>query len=55
MTLADRVRVVSLSKLRIISQRDTPMTSKLLLTNIDSQNLLSADGAFDSDEFDPFL
>jgi hypothetical protein len=46
MILADRVKVVSLSKLRIITPRDTQMTSRLSLTNINSQGLLSADGAF---------
>ena len=45
-TLAGRVRVVSLSKKRTISRRDTPMTSRLSSMNTNSSNLSSADGTF---------
>ena len=51
MTPADRVRVGSLSRLRITTPRDTPMISKLLLTSTNSQNRLSADGGFGPDDF----
>jgi len=55
MTPAVKVRAVSLSNPRIITPRDTPMTSRLSLTNTNSQDLLSADGAFDPDDFKPHL
>lgn len=47
MTLADRVRAVSLSRLKITIPRDTPMISGLSLKNTSSQDLLSVDGASD--------
>ena len=42
---AGRDRAVSLSRPTITTQRDTPMTLRLLLMNIDLQNLLFVDGA----------
>ena len=53
MTLADKARVVSPSSLKIITPRDTQTISRPSLTNTDSRDLLSADGTFDSDDFNP--
>jgi hypothetical protein len=47
MTLADRVRVDSPSKLKITTARDTPTTSRPLLMHTGSRSLLSADGLSD--------
>ena len=49
----DRDRVVNLSRPTTTTQRDTPMTSRLLLTSTNSQNPSSVDGAFDPADFSP--
>ena len=47
----DRDRAVSRSRPKITTQRDTPMTSRLLSMNTNSPSLSSAGGAFDPADF----